>query len=86
MRWVLMKYRSFYNNLFDSILVLFTTIVLIVGYALVLMFGILNKTNDHFIVSLIVNTVVFGILIALSLLLIIWGCFEKISFNEKNIY
>ncbi|MDY5982530.1 MAG: hypothetical protein SPJ17_02345 [Anaeroplasma sp.] len=81
-----MKYRSFYNNFFDSIILLFTTIFFIVGYTLVLIFGILNKTNEHFIVSLIVTTAVFGILIALSLLLIIWGCFEKISFDEKNIY
>lgn len=81
-----MKYRSFYNNLFDSILLLLATFALLAGYALVLIFGIFNKTNDYFIVSLIVTTMVFGILITMSLSLIICGCFEKISFDEKNIY
>ena len=81
-----MKYRSFYNNLFDSIVLLFTTIFFIVGYTLVLIFGILNKSNEYFIISLIVTTALFGIPITLLFLFIICGCFEKISFDEKNIY
>lgn len=81
-----MKYKAMYNNLFDSILLLISNIALIVGYTLVLIFGIFNKANDYMIISLIITTTVFGILAGLSLFLMLWGCFEKITFDEKNVY
>lgn len=81
-----MMQKSFYNNLFDSIFLLISNITLIVCYLLVLIFGIFNKTNNYLIVSFVIATIVFVFLIVLSLILIIRGCFEKISFDEKNIY
>lgn len=81
-----MKYKRFYNNLFDSILLLIINISLIFDYILVLIFGIFSKKNDYFVISLVITSIVFSVLILLSLLLIIYGCFEKISFDDKKIY
>jgi hypothetical protein len=82
----MMQKKSFYNNLFDSIFLLISNITLIVCYLLVLIFGIFNKTNNYLIVSFVIATIMFVFLIVLSLILIIRGCFEKITIDEKNIY
>jgi len=82
----MMQKKSFYNNLFDSVFLLISNITLIVCYLLVLIFGIFNKTNNYLIVSFVIATIMFVFLIVLSLILIIRGCFEKITIDEKNIY
>ena len=71
-----MRNKKIYNNLFDSICMTTLFFVCLVFYLVILWFGVINSNEGtNPIASLIISTVVFGVMITITTFLIIKFCY-----------
>lgn len=71
-----MRNKKYYNNLFDSICMTILLFVCLVFYLFVLWFGVINPNEGtNPIASLIISTMVFGMMITITIFLIIKFCY-----------
>ena len=71
-----MRNKKNYNNLFDSICMTILFFVCLVFYLVILWFGVINPNEGtNPIASLIISTVVFGVMITITTFLIIKFCY-----------
>lgn len=81
-----MRYKRNYNNLFDSICMTILYFICIAIYFVVLWFGVINSnegTNPTAL--LIISTIFFGSMIAITTFLIIKYCYEYWFFLNDTI-
>ncbi len=83
-----MRNKKNYNNLFDSICMTILFFVCLVFYLVILWFGVINSNEGtNPIASLIISTVVFGVMITITTFLIIKFCYGYwILLDDSIIY
>ena len=83
-----MRNKRNYNNLFDSICMTVLFFICLVFYLVVLWFGIINSNEGtNPIASLIISTMVFGVMITITTFLIIKFCYGYwILLDDSIIY
>ena len=83
-----MRNKKIYNNLFDSICMTIFFFVCLVFYLVVLWFGVINyNEGTNPIASLIISTMVFGVMITITAFLIIKFCYGYwILLDDSIIY
>ena len=71
-----MRNKRNYNNLFDSICMTILFFVCLAFYLTIIWFGVINSNEGtNPIASLIISTIVFGIMITITIFLIIKYCY-----------
>lgn len=83
-----MRSKRYYNNLFDSICMTILFFVCLVIYLIIIWFGVINsKEGTNPIALLIISTIVFVSMIAVTVFLIIKYCYEYwILLDDSIIY
>lgn len=83
-----MRNKKNYNNLFDSICITILLFVLLVSYLFILWFGVIDPNEGtNPIATLIISTIVFGVMITITIFLIIKFCYEYwILLDDSIIY
>ncbi len=83
-----MRNKKNYNNLFDSICMTILFFVYLVFYLVILWFGVINSNEgNNPITLLIISTIFFGVMMAITIFLIIKFCYEYwIILDDSIIY
>lgn len=81
-----MRNKKEFNNIFDSICITLLFVCLIF-YLVVIWFGVINpKEGTNPIATMIISTLVFGVMVTIIGILIIQGCYEYWLLSEDSIY
>ena len=82
-----MRNKRFFNNIFDSICVTSLLVVCIAFYLLVIWFGVFNhKEGTDPIVTLIISTLIFGLMSVTTIVLIVLYCYDYWVLTDNCIY
>lgn len=83
-----MENKRVYNNLFDSICMTILLFVCLAFYAIILWFGVINsKDETNHTALLIISTIIFGVMITITTLLIVKCCYKYwILLDDSIIY
>ena len=81
-----MRNKKMFNNIFDSICITIFLFILLTSYLLLIWFGVINHNNGtNPVATLIVSTVFFGVMIIMTVIIIVKGCYEYWIVSEKYI-
>ena len=72
-----MRNKRNFNNLFDSICITLLLFVCLIFYLVVIWFGVVSpKEETNPITTMIISTVFFSIMMTITVILIVKGCYE----------
>lgn len=81
-----MRNKRNFNNLFDSICITLLFLESLTFYVGTILFGVINsKEGTNPIVTLIISSIVFGLMITITIILIIKGCYGYWILLENSI-
>ncbi len=83
-----MRNKKIYNNLFDSVCMTIFFFLCLVFYLVILWFGVINsKDGTNPIALLIISTILFGVMITITIFLIVKLCYGYwVLLNDSIIY